>query len=102
MSTLDNRIDVWIFGLALSALTGALLAVGCDARGDADDLGTAPYREGARKERAASPSHEQQIADLDKEVADADRGAQREIEQARKNSEKMPVASRERLEAAIG
>jgi hypothetical protein len=92
MSTLEHRI--WVLGLALSAMTGALLATGCEARGDAGDLGAGAYT----KKQHAEPLRG---GDLGKAVAEADRGAQREIEQAQKNSALLPVEARERLAAAI-
>ena len=97
MRTVD-QIDIWIFGLVLSGITGALLATGCEAQGDVRDLAAVPYREAAREER---DSDRVEVADLGKAVAEADHSAGREIEQARKNANKMPVAARERLDAAI-
>ena len=81
----------WLAALVLFGVAGALLAPGCDA---------ADVRAG-EVSAAASPAIARDVSDLEQQVAEADRGAQREIEQARANSEQMPVASRERLAEAI-
>jgi len=91
--TLDLRTghQFWIAASMLTGLAGALLALGCEAR----DVSAGELR------AASDVAVERQVADLEKQVADADRGARREIEQARANSQKMPVASRELLAKAI-
>ena len=95
MSThgLDLRTDhhLWIAGIVLGGLAGALLALGCDAR----DVSA------SEMSASADSAIQSEVADLEKQVVDADRGAQREIEQARENSQQLPIASRERLEQAI-
>jgi hypothetical protein len=82
---------LWIAVALLGGIAGALLAVGCNARDVSADEVSA----------AGGSAIEREVADLEKQVADSDRGAQREIDQARANSAKMPVASRERLADAI-
>jgi hypothetical protein len=81
----------WLAIALLGGIAGALLAVGCDARDVSADEVSA----------TGGAAIEREVADLEKQVVDADRGAQREIEQARANSQQMPVASRERLTEAI-
>jgi predicted nucleic acid-binding Zn-ribbon protein len=81
----------WIAVACLTGLAGALLASGCGERNVAvDEMST-----------AGGAAIEREVADLEQQVAASDRGAQREIEQARANSEKMPVALRENLTEAI-
>jgi len=89
---LDSRKNrqVWIGATVLAIGTGALLATACDAR-DMSVGATA----------AENAEIQGEVADLDQQVAAADRAAQREIDQARASSEDMPVALRERLAAAI-
>jgi flagellar motility protein MotE (MotC chaperone) len=90
----DTGRPFWIAAAVLFGITGALLAPGCDARDvSAGEMSAAARSGGATIER--------QVAELEKQVTDSDRGAQREIEQARANSEKLPVASRDRLTEAI-
>jgi DNA anti-recombination protein RmuC len=81
----------WIAAVLLAGMAGGLLALGCEARDVSAN--EAQVRDGVAIER--------EVADLEKQLVDADRGARREIEQARKSSQKMPVASREALADAI-
>jgi acyl-CoA reductase-like NAD-dependent aldehyde dehydrogenase len=87
----DRGGPFWAAVAVLFGVTGALLAPGC---GDADVSA-------GEVTAAANPAIEREVSDLQQQVAEADRGAQREIEQARANSEKMPVAARDRLTDAI-
>ena len=91
MNEFDRGGPFWLAAVVLFGVTGALLAPGCsDADVSAGELSA-----------AANPSIEREVSDLQQQVAEADRGAQREIEQARANSENMPVAARDRLSEAI-
>jgi len=94
MSTHDLDLNTghgfWIATALLSGIAGALLALGCEAREVA-----------ANEPRLEVVAIEHQVTDLEQQLAAADRGAKREIEQARANSKKMPVASREKLADAI-
>ena len=81
----------WVAVAVLTGLAGALLALGCDARNVSSDEVSA----------SGSAASEREMADLEKQIVASDRGAEREIAQARANSEKMPVASRDRLAEAI-
>lgn len=105
MST--NRIDLptgnyWLAGAVLAAITGGLLALGCERRDDTPDVSAADVREEAREAgEAASDYMKQQLADLERSVATAEREAKQEIEQAREKAEDLPEETRQQLEVAI-
>jgi hypothetical protein len=97
-----HRGHFWFAAGALALFCGGLLTLGCERRDATTDVSAAAVREDARVARATESDYmKQQIASLESEVAQAQRDAQKELEQARAKSDAIPVAAREKLSAAI-
>ena|SRR2546426_12553990 len=102
MSTNRTNTGCWIAAGVLAVMTGGLLALGCERRDEPRDVAAAPVPEDARGAgEAASDYMKKQLAELEQSVAEAERGAKSEIEQARDKAESLPEATRQQLDAAI-
>jgi DNA anti-recombination protein RmuC len=94
--------DYWIIAGLLAAITGALLTLGCERRDETPDVSAADVRrEAGEAGEAASDYMKKQLADLEQNVATAEREATQEIEQARERAGELPEETRQHLDAAI-
>jgi DNA anti-recombination protein RmuC len=96
-----NRIDLWLFATLLAAVTGGMLALGCERRDEPTDVAAAPIREEARDSRIDTDYMKRQLAELERSGDAAQRDAKRDIDQARDKVQELPEETRQELSEAI-